>query len=216
MSSSDCPIASREAAALVGRVFGSLATAYGREFAAAFEGVDPGSVRTAWARGLAPFVDRPAAVDHALENLPARRQPPSLPEFTGLCRAYRGDEERATALPAPKDPAGLRRLAATLGGLRRPPPTAAERAAELRRRLAVGERLSPAQRDWLRRVERSPAGVVAEPVTLAAISADVLPPGMRPADVSADRAMVPPSADRMAGGTWVAGMAAASAVGAAA
>jgi hypothetical protein len=39
---------------------------------------------------------------------------------------------------------------------------------------------------------------------------------LRLADVSADRAMVPPSADRMAGGTWVAGMAAASAVEAAA
>ena len=175
MSSTPNPDASPEA--LVRRVFRALSMAYGRDFLARFEGLPIAEVSAEWGRALTPFVARPAAVDHALGNLPPRS--PSLPEFLALCRAYRGDEERATALPAPKDPVGLRRLAATLGGLRRPPPTAAERAAELRRRLAVGERLSPAQRDWLRSVERTPAGVAAEPVTLAAIPADVLPPGMR-------------------------------------
>lgn len=142
------------------RLFGELRCHYGASFDrtwAAPEGADINAhaeaVRRTWARELGGFASNPAALAHALHNLPPHV--PSLPEFKALC--LRRPEPTPPALPAP--PADPRRVAEALARVRavqgRSPQAWAR---ELQDRellhggsLAYGKRMTAAQKTMWRK-----------------------------------------------------------------
>lgn len=100
----------------IDRLFGRLTATYGRAFLAAYDGVEPGAVKTAWAHELAGFAGNLHALAWALENLPERA--PNVIEFRNLARKAPAPE--ALRLPEPKaDPERVRSELARLGEIRR-------------------------------------------------------------------------------------------------
>lgn len=101
-----------------------------------------------WERKLSQFRTRPHAIRYGLDNLPPH--PPSLPEFIALCR--QAPDPPMQALPdhtRKADPARLQAILATIPrGASRDPLACAQRHLE---RLNAGERLTPAQRDLVRK-----------------------------------------------------------------
>jgi hypothetical protein len=87
---------------VVNRIFERLATTYGRDFAARWEGLDQNAVKSSWAYELAGFANSLDSIAWAVENLPERA--PNVIEFRNLCR--RAPAKEAPRLESPKfDPA---------------------------------------------------------------------------------------------------------------
>jgi len=136
----------------VEHLFKRLAIAYGHAFMDQYRDQEPDDVKKAWAECLAHYVNHREALTFALDNLPADK-PVNIMQFRNLCRQAPARE--APALPPPKvDPvvvasgqAKLKELAKRLA-LGQPDPMSIVRSLE--RKLAMCERLSPAQRDWLK------------------------------------------------------------------
>jgi hypothetical protein len=116
--------------AWIDRIFDKLALTYGRAWAAKWDGLDVGAVKTNWANELAGLEAQPEAIRYGLMNLPADR-PPTVLEFRAIARRC----------PAPNLP----RLGTPKGGM---PPWVREALACLR--LPVEK--SPDGKDWARRI----------------------------------------------------------------
>lgn len=69
---------------LVDIIFAKCALVYGRDFAGKWEGMNLAEVKADWLRELGYWLDRPYAIKHALEILPADRVPNVL-QFRVLC-----------------------------------------------------------------------------------------------------------------------------------
>lgn len=67
------------------QIHSALAVRYGRRWLAMWAGLDMELVRADWRRQLQEFADKPAAVIHALDNLP--ELVPTATDFRALCRA---------------------------------------------------------------------------------------------------------------------------------
>jgi hypothetical protein len=152
---------------------------YGIAFLRQYElaGVTVEEVRDDWARVLHGL--SADAISYGLESLGADKAPNAL-QFRALCRAK--PDTSMPALPAP-DPAGLKRLAATLAPLRNVGGiTFEELLAHHRGRRDRGEPMSPAQRAWLKAAEEKAGGGGYSDRPTEAFNPpaeDVLPPGMR-------------------------------------
>jgi hypothetical protein len=68
------------------QIHSALAVQYGRRWPAMWAGLDMDLVRADWRRKLQEFAGNPAAVMHALDNLPDDHVP-TASEFRALCRA---------------------------------------------------------------------------------------------------------------------------------
>lgn len=98
-------------------IWDKLQLTYGQGFLRRYDGIDIASVKANWHHELAPFLARPAVFAFALSHLPADTAPTVL-QFVELCRAAPRAETFA-ALPAPTiDPAGVKRIANQLRGMR--------------------------------------------------------------------------------------------------
>lgn len=82
----------------VDELLGRMAVRYGAKFTALYRDIDPAAVRADWARCLAWFSDKPAALAQALEWLPAD-QPPNAAQFRALAMEA---VPKPQALPAPQ------------------------------------------------------------------------------------------------------------------
>jgi hypothetical protein len=100
-------------ASLVDAIFTKCALVYGRDFLSRWEGQDLAEVKADWERELSGFLNQPAAVLHALQNLPADK-PPTVLQFRAICNRY--EAPRPLELAPPKaDPERVRQI---LGALR--------------------------------------------------------------------------------------------------
>lgn len=172
-------------AAWVDRVFDKLTVTYGHHFLGRWSGMNLDAVKADWGRELSRFQQNPQAIGAALESLPAN-DPPTVLQFRALCSQACRDERQA--LPDNSRPApNLEHLRAELSRLRAQSGEhhPLEWVDRLLARQAAGEVMSPAQRDALkfmatRHVSQPVIGDFKPP------SADVLPPGMRTAETSAE------------------------------
>lgn len=99
----------------IDRIFDRLATTYGRDFSARFEGLEIGAVKSSWAHELSGFAGRLNSIAWALENLPERA--PNVIEFRNLCR--KAPEPEVPRLPEPTaDPARVATELAKLAPVR--------------------------------------------------------------------------------------------------
>lgn len=96
------------------QIHSALAVRYGRRWLAMWAGLEMELVRGDWRRQLREFADNPAAVVHALDNLP--EQVPTASDFRALCGA--APRPAWQPLPAPptseKGKAAMRELLARL------------------------------------------------------------------------------------------------------
>lgn len=91
----------------VEKIWTAMRAAYGAAFDRQWEapaGVDPVShvteMKRMWGRQLSYYQQSPRAIAFALDNLPARVTPPTLPEFRALCRQYvKPGEKKLLAAP---------------------------------------------------------------------------------------------------------------------
>ncbi|WP_294767182.1 hypothetical protein [uncultured Rhodoferax sp.] len=91
----------------VEKIWTAMRAAYGAAFDRQWEvpaGVDPvahvAEMKQMWGRQLSHYQQSPNAIAFALDNLPARVTPPTLPEFRALCRQYvRPGEKKQLAAP---------------------------------------------------------------------------------------------------------------------
>ncbi|WP_157272410.1 hypothetical protein [Azohydromonas aeria] len=124
-------------AEFVDALFDRLTLRYGHAFLARWDGLSLDAVKDDWARELARYADRPAAVEHALTLLDPD-EPPTAARFRDLCGASPAPAFRAG--PEPKQP---QRAAEVRRKCLRPvvPKAGRERAwaADLVRRADAGE-----------------------------------------------------------------------------
>jgi hypothetical protein len=97
------------------QIHSALAVRYGRRWLAMWAGLDMELVRADWRRQLREYADNPAAVIHALDNLPDQMVP-TAPEFRALCAAAPRPAWRPLPSPATSDKgkAAMRELLARL------------------------------------------------------------------------------------------------------
>lgn len=97
-------------------LFTRLAVRYGDAWSRKWEGIPEHAVKADWQEQLdSVFTNRPQAIAHALNNLPADF-PPNSEQFRKMCAAA---PELVTALPAPAaDPAVIAKAVESVG--RRP------------------------------------------------------------------------------------------------
>jgi hypothetical protein len=130
----------------VDSLFARLQVRYGSAWTNLWQGIDPAAVKADWAEELAGFESNPAAIKHALDNLPPDR-PPMSARFKALC--LNRPEPMPKQLPAPKaDDAIVKAVVAAVKPSAGSDPKAW--AYELRRRDRLGDRLTKAQRDMWR------------------------------------------------------------------
>lgn len=135
----------------VEHLFKKLGFAYGHAFMDQYRGQDPEDVKKAWAECLAHYVNHREALTFALENLPEK--PVNIMQFRNLCRQAPVPDAPALPPPAPNPDAVLRgqeklkELARTLRS-HQPDPMSVVR--NLEAKLRNCERLSAAQREWLK------------------------------------------------------------------
>jgi hypothetical protein len=136
----------------VDHLFKKLGFVYGHAFMDQYVEQDPAEVKQAWAECLAHYEKHPEALTFALDNLPADK-PVNIMQFRNLCR--QAPVPDVPALPPPAaDPVvvargqeKLKELAKTVR-MHQPDPLSIVRNFE--HKLAMCERLSPAQSDWLK------------------------------------------------------------------
>lgn len=136
----------------VDHLFKKLSLAYGRAFLDQYKDVDPEDVRADWADFLAHYVNHPAALSYALDNLPADK-PVNALQFRNLCRQAPLPEAQALPAPAPNPAAvarGQEKLKELATKLRSSQPDPMAIVRNLETKLNNCERLSAAQRDWLK------------------------------------------------------------------
>jgi hypothetical protein len=162
----------------IDRLFRLLRIRYGASFMRPYElaAVGPEELRADWANVLHGL--DADAIAYGLASLDPEK-PPNAMQFRGLCKAR--PDTSMPALPAP-DPAGLKRLAATLAPLRSlGGVTFEELLAHHQGRRDRGEPMSPGQRAWLKAAEEkacgSGGGQAMEQFNPP--PDEVLPPGMR-------------------------------------
>jgi hypothetical protein len=134
----------------IDRLFRLLRIRYGASFMRPYElaAVGPDELRKDWANVLHGL--DADALSYGLSTLDPDKAPNAM-QFRALCKAK--PNTSMPALPAP-DPAGLKRLAATLAPLRSlGGVTFEELLAHHRGRRDRGEPISPGQRAWLRAAE---------------------------------------------------------------
>ena len=105
--------------AWVDRIFTKLSLTYGEGFMRTYAGLDVADVKANWGHELAGLAQSPKAIAHALEILPGRA--PNVVEFRELCRrapASSFGNQLPAPEPKPVDPAGVRKVAAALAGLK--------------------------------------------------------------------------------------------------
>lgn len=136
----------------VDHLFTKLATTYGAPFLAQYTDVDIKDVKADWGDFLAHYEQHPKALSFALENLPADK-PVNALQFRNLCRQAPVPDVPALPPPAPNPTAvargqeKLRELAKQMRSCQ-PDPLSIVRNFEAK--LNNCERLSAAQRDWLK------------------------------------------------------------------
>jgi hypothetical protein len=138
--------------ASIDAIFTKLALTYGRDFTDRYAALDPLAVKADWARELFPWLNKPAAIRFALDNLPPGKPPTSI-EFRALCN--RAPEIAPKRLPAPKTDAERVRslLSRAKDAVGRAWIGKAASARRLQARSEAGEiRLTQAQREWIRAV----------------------------------------------------------------
>lgn len=166
-------------AAWVDELFTRLTVRYGQAFMRQYTSatVSPDDVRADWASVLHGCTGDQIA--YGLESLSPDHAPNAM-QFRALCKSK--PDTSMPALPAP-NPAGLRRLAATLAPLRDVGRSSFDDLLAFHRgRRDRGEPMSPAQRAWLRAAEDKAAGGGHSDRPIEGFTPppeDVLPPGMR-------------------------------------
>lgn len=140
----------------VEHLFKRLRIAYGHAFEDQYRDLDPDDVKKAWAESLAHYVNHREALTFALENLPDK--PVNIMQFRNLCRQAPVPEAPMLPPPTP-DPAAVASGREKLAELRKKLSAEShggyargwEVVRALERRQNQCERLSFAQRDWLKR-----------------------------------------------------------------
>lgn len=148
MPNSNSSSTERMPAEWVQHIWTVLRANYGAHFDRQWQcpaGVEPAehvaSLMAVWGEKLGGFAKNPAAIRHALDNLPA--DPPNLLQFRALCIGR--PEPAPLALPAPPaDPARVAAAMATVVKLQAESPK--DWAWRLKEREESGERLSMAQK----------------------------------------------------------------------
>jgi len=132
----------------VDRIFSKLTVTYGRAWLSMWEGVDIDSVKADWAGELSIYQQNPAAIAHALDNLPASK-PPTVLQFREVCRTAPAAATPRLSAPAP-NPEQVARVAAAAKALHKRPLSATgnlQWAIRLQERERRGPGLTQFQRD---------------------------------------------------------------------
>lgn len=151
---------------------------YGRDFLSRWEGLDVTDVKADWADELDGLAKYPDRIRYALENLPFKA--PTVLEFRAL--AFSKPADPTPALPPP-DPAGLKRIAASMAPAINTQEPPSEWMARLQREVLAGT-ANPARVRHYRIAESNgyygnfAGAVVGE---FAPPPEESLPPGMRQA-----------------------------------
>ena len=141
------------------QIHSALAVRYGRRWLAMWAGLDMELVRSDWRRVLRDYAGNPAAVMHALDNLP--EMVPTALEFERLCAA--GPRPAWQPLPPPvTSDEGRKVMRDLLERLRASsrPLSPKERAAAIADKCARGESVSLATRGWAEAVLGCKLGAV--------------------------------------------------------
>ena len=136
--------------------------------------MDISAVKADWSRELGFYADKPGAIRYALEHLPADN-PPNVLQFRAMCA--NAPDDKPLQLPPPLNPDGLRRMAGEMASKKIGGVTFAE-LLERHRKLRDEGLQSPAQKDWLRSVEKTAAADVLFD-SAPQIPDHLLPPAMR-------------------------------------
>lgn len=163
--------------AWIDRIFTRLSTIYGHHFIGRWSGLDIAEVKAEWGEELAFYgaEERAGAIRYALEHLPPDN-PPNVLQFRALCR--QAPELKPLALPAPSAE-GLKRMANVMSGAPRMGGVTFADMLARHRRIRDEGRQSPAQREWLQRVESAGDYAATEAADFQPIPANLLPPEMR-------------------------------------
>lgn len=128
------------------QIHSALAVRYGRRWLAMWAGLDMELVRSDWRRVLRDYAQNPAAVMHALNNLP--ETVPTAIDFERLCAS--GPRPAWKPLPPPAtSEQGRKVMRDLLSRLRAPGPQSGPKgwAREIEAKLARGEPVSMAARE---------------------------------------------------------------------
>jgi len=158
----------------VDEIHARLAIRYGSAWTAKWSGLDERLIKADWSEQLDNMA--PESIRKALDFLPDDF-PPTATAFRKL-GAIRTESVTAPALPAP-DPVGMKRVAGEMARLVHSQRSIVQGAADCFARLRQLERegrLSPAQRDFLRRANFKAAPVSGD---FSAIEEELLPEGMQ-------------------------------------
>ena len=98
-------------------IFTKLGLIYGQDFTNRWKGTPLDEVKADWGKELAGFAQRPEAIKHALEHLPAGK-PPTVLEFREIARKVPSTAQHLPSPPA--SPSVLQAELKRLVGLRRP------------------------------------------------------------------------------------------------
>lgn len=132
-----------------------LAVRYGAGWAKMWQGLDMEFVRADWRRVLRDFEQNPAAVAHALDNLPVGPRPPTAGEFLQLCEAAPRPAvrmlPRAGSKPGQQVEQVLRMVRERAAG---PREVARSNWQRIMARIEAGEQVSPTIRRWAQEMAR--------------------------------------------------------------
>lgn len=167
----------------VEEIFARMSVTYGSAWAQMWLGLNPDTVKSEWALGLGAFINRPDAIEHALDHLPVDK-PPNILQFRVTCMsAPRPEPEpELPGLPAPKVDISRLRAAFTRykelrAELRKKP---LQWAYDLQERERRGEKLSDTSRQKWRDALAHSVKEADVMVEYKPIDPRCLPPGMRP------------------------------------
>jgi hypothetical protein len=125
-------------------LFETLGAVYGGRFTHQWPVEALPTVKAAWNRELLPFVENPAAIQYAVDNLPADHIPNVL-EIRDMCRRFVNPSRSPRFKPLSEEE--QQHALGILGSIQRPGPQDARAwARRLRARELAGERLTRYQR----------------------------------------------------------------------
>lgn len=153
-------------------LFARLIVRYGAVFTRQYEGLDLAAVKADWADVLSGC--KGTDIGYALKYLP-EGMPPNAMQFRAICR--RAPDANPPRLEAPKaDPARVAAIVAKLAEKPADGMSPAERVAYvLRKKIADGVKLTPAQKAQLAAIERMSEPSAQVGGEFKAIQAEVLP-----------------------------------------